>query len=277
MSVIIGARRRGRDLDRALGSLLERSAYPELEVIVVTPQRGEPGDSERARWIVDEGEGFRRARANNLGAAAASGEYLLFLAADTEIVDADWVEQLLLHAALPNVAAVGPMLVRPEGKVAGAGWAIGLRDPAAPMLAGYSADGDGYYGTLPCAREVSSLSADCMLVARPDFEATGGFDEIYAGEYEDHDLLRKLAGRGRKGVYAPRPRVLTHRSDAAAEAAVDIVDRALFVDPGTTTSCAATPTSTPASPARRPTSCPPAGASRSTACACRWDCGEGPR
>ena len=69
-----------------------------------------------------------------------------------------------------------------------------------------------------------------MLVARADFEAVGGFDANYAGEYEDHDLLRKLATRGRKGVYAPRPRVLIHRSDAAAEAAVDIVDRALFVD-----------------------------------------------
>jgi O-antigen biosynthesis protein len=230
VSVVIAARRRGRDLDRALGSLLDRSAHPALEVAVVTPQRGEPGDSERATWIVDEGEGFRRPRANNLGAAAGSGEYLLFLAPETEIVDSDWIEQMLLHAALPNVAAVGPMLVRPDGKVEQAGYAIGLRDPAAPMLAGFSADGDGYYGTMPCAREVSSLSAACLLVARADFEAAGGFDENYAGEYEDHDLCQKLARRGRKSVYAPRPRVLAHRTAASAKAAVDIVDRALFVD-----------------------------------------------
>jgi GT2 family glycosyltransferase len=230
VSVVIAARGRGRDLDRALGSLLDRSAHPALEVAVVTPQRGEPGDSERATWIVDEGEGFRRPRANNLGAAASSGEYLLFLAPETEIVDSDWIEQMLLHAALPNVAAVGPMLARPDGKVEQAGYAIGLRDPAAPMLAGFSADGDGYYGTMPCAREVSSLSAACLLVARADFEAADGFDENYAGEYEDHDLCQKLARGGRKSVYAPRPRILTHRTAATANAAVDIVDRALFVD-----------------------------------------------
>jgi GT2 family glycosyltransferase len=230
VGVVIAARRPGRDLDRALGSLFERSTYPALEVTVVSPQHPDPSGAERVTWIVDEGEVFHRPRANNLGAAASGAKYLLFLAPETEIVDADWVEQLLLHAALPDVAAVGPMLVRPGGKVEQAGYAIGLRDPVAPMLAGFSADGDGYYGTLPCAREVSALGSACLLIHRGDFDAAGGFDESYAGEYEDYDLCLKLGRRRRKCVYAPRPRILTHRDEAAARAAIDIVDRALFVD-----------------------------------------------
>jgi hypothetical protein len=108
--------------------------------------------------------------------------------------------------------------------------AIGLHDPAAPMLAGFSADGDGYYGAMPCAREVSALSAECMLVSRAAFEQEGGFNELYRIQYEDFDLCRRLAARGLKAVYAPRPRLLTHRTDAARRAEIDIVDRALFVD-----------------------------------------------
>jgi GT2 family glycosyltransferase len=209
VSVVVAARGAGPELERLRRSL-EMTDYPQLETI-----------------LVEEGS---RAEANNAGARRATGEYLLFLAADTEIVDPGWLSQLVLHASLPGVAAVGPKLVRPDGKVEQAGIAIGLRDPAAPMLAGVSADGDGYYGALPCSREVSGLSAECMLVARGDFEREGGFVELYAGEYEDLDLCRRLARSGRKCVYAATAAVVTHRSEAARRSAGDIVDRALFVD-----------------------------------------------
>jgi GT2 family glycosyltransferase len=230
VSVVIAAARESRDLERLLGSLA-KTTYLDYEVIVVAPPGSlQPSDDERINWVGDEGRGANRARANNLGAAAASGSHLIFLAPELEVVDPEWIEQLLLHAGLPGVAAVGPMLVRPDNRVEQAGVAIGLRDPAASMLAGADADGDGYYGSLPCAREVSALSSDCMLVAKAAFDAEGGFDELYSSEYEDVDLCRRLAQRGLKAVYAPRPRLLTHRNEASKQAAVDVVDRALFVD-----------------------------------------------
>ena len=125
---------------------------------------------------------------------------------------------------------MGPLLARPDGQVEQAGIAIGLRDPAGPMLAGFPADGDGYYGSLPCAREVSALSGDCMLIRKSTFVEAGGFNESYSAEYEDFDLCRRLAKRGLKSVYAPRPRLVSHRPPAARRAGTDIVDRALFVD-----------------------------------------------
>jgi GT2 family glycosyltransferase len=204
----LGGDRRG--LERLRESVSRLTSYPDYEVIVA--------------------EGETRAAANNRGAAEAKGDYLLFVSPDTEVVRADWMEQLVLHAALPAVGAVGPALVRADGKAEEAGVAIGLRDPALPMLAGFSADGDGYYGSMPCAREVSALSAACMLVERRAFEEEGGFSELYSSEYEDFDLCMRLARRGLKSVYTPRARLLTHRTEAARRAATDIVDRALFVD-----------------------------------------------
>jgi len=209
VSVVIAALGAGAELERLRRSL-ERTAYPNLETIVI-----------------EEGS---RAEAHNRGAGQASGEHLLFIAPDTEVVDPGWLSQLVLHAALPDVAAVGPKLVRPEGKVEQAGIAIGLRDPAAPMLTGVPAEGDGYYGALPCSREVSGLSAECMLVRREDFEREGGFLELYACEYEDLDLCQRLARGGRKCVYAATATVVTHRGETARRAGSDIVDRALFVD-----------------------------------------------
>lgn len=231
VSIVVATGGGSGGLRRLLGSLFERTSYPELEVIVVDRGGEAPaGLPDRVTWIAGEPGPFRRGHANNLGAAAASGEFLLFLGEDVEIVEPDWIAQLLLHAGLPGVGTVGPLLARPDGLVEQAGIAIGLRDPASPMLSGFPADGDGYYGALPCAREVSALSAECLLLSRANFETENGFNEFYNCEYEDFDLCQRLAKRGLKSVYAPRPRMVNHRSPAARRATTDAIDRALFVD-----------------------------------------------
>jgi GT2 family glycosyltransferase len=231
ISVVIAAGGGDGGLQRLLGSLFELTSYPDFETIVIGRGGAAPaGTPDRVSWLEDVPGPFRRGRANNLGAAAAAGEYLLFLGEDLEIVEADWIEKLLLHAQLPGVAAAGPLVSRPDGLVDQAGVAIGLRDPASPMLSGFPADGDGYYGALPCAREVSALSSEALLIGREHFEAEGGFNELYSREYEDFDLCQRLARRGLESVYAPRPRLVTHRTPAGRRAGTDIVDRALFVD-----------------------------------------------
>jgi glycosyltransferase involved in cell wall biosynthesis len=231
VSVIVAAGSGDRGLQRLLGSLFELTSSPSFETIVIGRGEEAPaGTPDRVTWVTGERGAFRRGRANNIGAATAGGEYLIFLGEDIEIVEPDWIEKLLLHAGLPGVGAVGPLLARPDGLVDQAGVAIGLRDPASPMLAGFPADGDGYYGALPCAREVSALSSDCLLVGRSDFKAEGGFNELFGREYEDFDLCQRLARRGLKSVYAPSPRLLNHRTPAARRAGIDVVDRALFVD-----------------------------------------------
>ncbi len=232
VSIVIASGGGEGGLGRLLASLFELTSYPRFEAIVVGRGEEAPAGNvgERATWVAGEPGPFRRGRANNLGAAAASGEYLIFLGEDVELVESDWIEQLLLHAALPGVGAVGPLLSRPDGLVDQAGVAIGLRDPASPMLSGFPADGDGYYGSLPCAREVSALSSECLLVGKAEFDAEKGFNEFYSLQYEDFDLCRRLARRGLSSVYAPRPRLLNHRTPAGRRAATDAVDRALFVD-----------------------------------------------
>jgi GT2 family glycosyltransferase len=98
------------------------------------------------------------------------------------------------------------------------------------MLSGTPGDEDGYYGAMACARDVSAVSGDCMLVRAAAFASAGGFVEAYAGEYHDVDLCQRLRRGGGGVVYSPRPQVVTHETPARRRARSDIVDRALFVD-----------------------------------------------
>lgn len=231
-SLVIAAERGGQDLDRLLGSLYAEGATAPAEVIVVAGPRARKDNlpEEGVSVVEFEGGAFNRARANNLGAAQASRELLVFLAEDCEIVEPDWLERLAIPLELPEVGAVGPLLVRPDGRVEEAGVAIGLNEMANPLSPGIPADSDGYYGSLPCAHEVSAVSSSCLLVRGGHFEAVGGFNEFYEGQFDDFDLCQRLAAGGLSTVYAARPRVRTYRTPATRRAAVDIVDRALFVD-----------------------------------------------
>ncbi len=233
VSVVVPATRAGGRRDRSLEELLSRTAYPNLEAILVDGAwdgaGGPPGPAGPVR-VVDAGGPVGPARMSNLGAEEADGEYLVFLGEDTEVVESDWIEQLLIYAEMPGVGAVGPVLTHPDGRVKAAGIAVGLYDPAAPAMRGFPADGDGYYGSLSCAREVSALSRECVLMRRSLFRELGGFREAYSRQYEDFDLCLELRRRRLSAVCTPAPRTISHRSEASRRLDFDVIDRALFVD-----------------------------------------------
>jgi O-antigen biosynthesis protein len=210
VSVVIPARMSG---ERAAGWVRERTAYPAVEVLVA------------------EAEGsFRPGALANAGARRADGDFLVFLGEDTEVSEPDWIERLLLYAEMPGVGAVGPTLTRPDGLVDAAGYAIGLYDPAAPVMRGFPADGDGYYGALCCAREVSAVEMDCLLLRRTVLEELGGFEEAYSRQFAGRDLSLRIRRRGLSVICAPDPPTVTHTTEARRRADFDVVDRALFVD-----------------------------------------------
>jgi GT2 family glycosyltransferase len=226
VSLVLAVPPGGDGGQRLLSALEGRRGDAELEIIVVG---GDEPPEGLGVTSVDPPGTFSRGRWNNAGAERAGGELLLFCSPEVEPLEPEWLDLLVIHAALPGVAAAGPMLVRPDGRVDQAGIAIALRAPATATMRGFDAGGDGYYGSLPCARDVAAVGAECMMIERAEFERLGGFSTAYSREYEDFDLCMRLRREGRGVVYTPRPQMRIRRP-AGPGAGPDIVDRALFVD-----------------------------------------------
>lgn len=222
--------RDGPDED-SVASIVERTDYPRLEVIVVDVS-GDGGaahalDRLPIRVVEGDGAGASAVRALNLGASEARGELLVLLAEAIEITDPDWLRELAPYASLPAVGAVGPLLVGPHGKVEQAGLALAAHGPAAVMR-GFPADRAGLPDCVGCAHDVSALSAACMLVPRALYMELGGLSEDYSYAYHDIDLCLRLRRRGSHVVCAPRSRVGLR--DGAAVGEPDPVDAALLHD-----------------------------------------------
>src|SRR5262249_11872476 len=141
----------------------------------------------------------------------------------------DWIEQLVYYAGQADIGAVGPLLLYPDGRVQHAGVILGPSGTADHVMRGFKHGDDGYAGSLLCAREVSAVTAACLLMKRADFEAVGGFSEHYFIHYHDVYLCLRLRRMGKRIVFTPRAE-LVHHECATRGDSWNWVDYTLLLD-----------------------------------------------
>jgi O-antigen biosynthesis protein len=233
VTVVVPTRDAPSRLARCLASLFSRTTYPSFTVLLVDNGTTDP-DALRSFEdypveVLPFDEPFNFSRANNLGVAAARGEYVVLLNNDTEIRTPEWLEVLVSLAEADGVGAVGPLLVYPDGSVQHAGVVLGIRGTADHIMRGFPATADGYAGSLSCTREVSAVTGACLAIGRGLYEDAGGLDERFATHYQDVDLCLRLRRLGRRNLYTPRA-VVRHDEGATRGDHYDRLDRALLLD-----------------------------------------------
>ena len=233
VSIIVLTKNQPKLIGDCLESIYRKTSYPNFEVVVVdngtTDQEALEVIARHPVIHVLFNEPFNYSRGNNVGVLASSGEVLVFLNNDTEVVDANWLDQMLFLLDDPTVAAVGPMLIYPDGTIQHAGVALGMRGTADHVLRGLPNDADGYFGSLACTREVSAVTFACAMVRRTDYDEVGGLSEFYATHYQDVDICLRLRTPGKRILYTPRTRLVHHES-ATRGPRYDAIDRALLID-----------------------------------------------
>lgn len=233
ISIIIPTRDAPHHLGRCLESLFTLSKYPNFEVLLIDNDTTDQQALNIMRQYpvkrVFLPNPFNYSRANNLGFQYSEGDYLVFLNNDTEVISQDWLQNLLYYAEHPEIGAAGALLLYPDRTVQHAGVVMGFRGTADHVMRGFQEQWDGYAGSLRCARDVSAVTAACLMVSRQDFEKIGGFDEHYFHHYQDVDLCLKLLELGRRNIYTPRAALIHHES-ATRKSYYDLVDRYLLLD-----------------------------------------------
>ncbi|MED7668606.1 TIGR00180 family glycosyltransferase [Pseudomonas moraviensis subsp. stanleyae] len=145
----------------------------------------------------------------NAASEQAQGEYLVLLAADSEVVNPNWIDSLLNHAQRPEVGVVGAKLVDRDGKVAQAGLILGLNDGVGSPFIGEKHKAEGYMQRLAVEQNYSAVSKVCLMIGKDMFNALGGLDEVtFAAGYADVDLCLKAGQAGYLTVWTPLVQVL---------------------------------------------------------------------
>ena len=211
VTIIVPTRDHCEDVDRCVGSILERTRYDgPWELLLV-----DNGSTDRAsldalaKWkarddrirIVRDPSPFNFSRLNNRAVAQSSGEYLLFLNNDTQVLTDDWISAMVEQAQRPSVGGVGALLLYPDGKVQHAGVVLGIGGVASHGHKSFERDAYGYHGALQATCNYAALTAACLMVRRSVFDEVGGFDEELPVTFNDVDLCLKMLRAGYRNVY----------------------------------------------------------------------------
>ena len=139
VSVIIPTRDRADLLARCLGGLLYRTDYPNLEVLIIDNDSIDVEtesffqmlqNDPRVRVISVQGP-FNYSALNNAAVRMASGEILVMLNNDVDVIGSGWLKEMVSHAVRPDVGAVGAKLLYDDGRIQHAGVVLGVGEHAA--------------------------------------------------------------------------------------------------------------------------------------------------
>jgi hypothetical protein len=209
---------------KSLSSLITNTSGVEQEIIVVDNGSYDScgnmiaNDFPAVRFLQSmENRGF--GRANNFGAEKATGEYLMFLNPDTEVVDGAIPEMLSVIKGRPRAGVLGCKLLNSDLTTQ-----ISCIQ-SFPTIVNQFLDAEilqrlfprlSLWGTAPLYRdhkepaEVQVISGACMMIRKAVFEKVGGFSPEYFMYTEDIDLCHKVQRAGYRNYYTGAVSIVHH-------------------------------------------------------------------
>ncbi|NFN37302.1 glycosyltransferase [Clostridium botulinum] len=201
------------DLSRCINSILEKSTYKNIEIIIIENNRTERKTFEyyktlekykNIKVVTYESKGkFNYSAINNFGVRYAKGNQLLFLNNDIEIISENWLEEMLMYSQREDVGAIGAKLYYPNDTIQHAGLGLGILTLAGHYFRHFNRDATGYMGNLFFTRNVSGVTAACIMMKKSIFNEINGFDETFEVAFNDVDLCMRIRKAGYLIVWTP--------------------------------------------------------------------------
>lgn len=221
VSLIIPTRNSHALVRQCIESILLNTTYPNYEIILVDNGSDEPeslkyflqlSESDRISIVRDDRE-FNYSALNNSAVRIAKGEIIALINNDIEVISPGWLYEMVSIAVQPKVGAVGAKLLYPDGRLQHGGVLLGVGGVANHAHRLIDRDDAGYGNRAAVVSEFSAVTAACLVVRKPLFEAVDGLNEKELGvAFNDVDFCLRLKAFGYCNVWTPFAELYHHES-----------------------------------------------------------------
>jgi GT2 family glycosyltransferase len=227
VSIIIPTRDRAGLVMQCMDGLLHRTAYDNIEIIIVDNESVEDETHDLFRTLQEDNRvrvmridgPFNYSALNNQAAHQASGEILLLLNNDVDVIDEDWLTEMVSLVMRPDIGIVGAKLLYPDNAIQHAGVRLGGghfdADTGVANHIGHrcSRYETGYFGNLMLTRDVGAVTAACLAIRREVFLEVGGLNEVdLKVAFNDVDLCLRVREAGYRILWTPFAELYHHES-----------------------------------------------------------------
>ncbi len=231
VSIVIPSKDNYKVLSRCIETLHKYTEYKNFEVILV-----DNGSNDENRKKYDnlckkhnmkyfyEKMDFNFSKMCNIGVKNATGEYVLLLNDDIEILEesGNWLGVMLGQAQISYTGAVGAKLLYPEERKIQHVGVINIENGPVHAFTGMSDDIVYYFGRNRLHYNVLAVTAACLMISKEKYWKVGGFDESFAVAYNDVDFCFKLSEAGYFNVVRNDITLIHHESVSRGNDLVDI-------------------------------------------------------
>lgn len=212
VSILIPTKDHVDDLDRTITSVINKTDYKNYEIIVIENNSDQEETFEYYKKLKDYDadikvvtweKGFNYSAINNFGAKYATGELLLLLNNDVEVINKKWLRKMVSLAQREDVGCVGAKLYYPDNTIQHGGIIVGLGGAAAHAHRGFNKKEYGYFLRLGITHNLSAVTGACLMVKKSVFDEVNGLDESFEVAYNDVDFCLRVLETGRVNVWTP--------------------------------------------------------------------------
>jgi glycosyltransferase involved in cell wall biosynthesis len=212
VTLIIPTRNSLHLIRRCLSSILEKTDYPNYEILIINNGSDDPQTlayfdiirSDPRFLILRDDRPFNYSALNNRAVQAAQGELVGLINNGIEVISPEWLSEMVSIALQSEVGAVGARLWHPDNTLqhggvilAGSG-IIGHSHKFLPK--GYP----GYFGRAILQQSFSAVTAACLVIRRSIFLEVGGFEEENLKvAFGDVDFCLRVREAGYRNVWTP--------------------------------------------------------------------------
>lgn len=212
ISIVVPNKDHIEDLQKLIESM-KKTTYSNYELIIVENNSDQKEtfeyyekiqkDDSRIRVEKFEINYFNYSSIVNYGVEKSTGDYILMLNNDIEVLTPDWIEQMLMYAQRKDVGICGVKLYFPDDTIQHAGVTMGIRGLAGHRYREVSKNDFKKEDYINIVQDLSAVTAACFLVRKDLYNEVLGFDEKLAVAFNDVDFCLKIRKKGLLIVYNP--------------------------------------------------------------------------
>jgi glycosyltransferase involved in cell wall biosynthesis len=188
----------------AVASVLARTRLPRLQLVVVYDLDTPPEVLQRLRDLAGDRlvlvpfvESFNFSAKCNAGFVVSTGDVVVLLNDDIQVITEGFLEQLVAPLAEPDVGMTGARLLFANRRLQHGGHRYEAGHLGHAFFGAFP-DDPGPFAALWVNRECSGLTAACVALRRETYEEVGGMCEELPGNFNDVDFsfkVRRAGGR----------------------------------------------------------------------------------